>query len=96
MIFIRLLHLLAHHPDFAKTSETLEETAKFVSLSRNAYSLRSLLSFRYIQFYLGIIGSADNVSLLYHLALKAKTVRDAESHTYSEVNFISTPQRPSV
>lgn len=40
---------------------------------------------RYIDFYLDLIASSDNVSLLYHLAMKAKTVRDGQSHTYSEV-----------
>ncbi|KAI0646530.1 armadillo-type protein [Trametes meyenii] len=64
--FVRLLHLLAHHPDFKIEHEYLPDIAK------------------YIQFYLDLVASNDNVSLLYHLALKAKTVRDAESHVYSE------------
>ncbi|KAI0371302.1 hypothetical protein BV20DRAFT_1120710 [Pilatotrama ljubarskyi] len=64
--FIRLLHLLAHHPDFKVEHEYLPDIAK------------------YIQFYLDLVASNENVSLLYHLALKAKTVRDAESHVYSE------------
>ncbi|OSD08806.1 hypothetical protein PYCCODRAFT_1380708 [Trametes coccinea BRFM310] len=64
--FIRLLHLLAHHPDFKIEHEFLPDIAK------------------YIQFYLDLVASNENVSLLYHLALKAKTVRDAESHVYSE------------
>jgi len=66
IIFIRLLHLLAHHPDFSTAHENLQEIAK------------------YIDFYLDLIASSDNVALLYHLAMKAKTVRDSESHTYSE------------
>ncbi|KAI0336697.1 hypothetical protein GY45DRAFT_1315302 [Cubamyces sp. BRFM 1775] len=64
--FIRLLHLLAHHPDFKIEHEYLPDIAK------------------YIQFYLDLVASNENVSLLYHIALKAKTVRDAESHVYSE------------
>jgi sister chromatid cohesion protein PDS5 len=28
MIFIRVLHLLAHHPDFAVTEESLPDIAK--------------------------------------------------------------------
>ncbi len=40
---------------------------------------------RYIEFYLESVASAENVSLLYHLSGKAKTVRDSESHLYSEV-----------
>jgi hypothetical protein len=38
-----------------------------------------------LQFYLDLIATSENVSLLYHLANKGKTVRDAESHTYSVV-----------
>jgi len=66
IIFIRLLHLLAHHPDFSTAHENMQEMAK------------------YIDFYLDLIASSDNIALLYHLAMKAKTVRDSESHTYSE------------
>ncbi|KAF8491907.1 armadillo-type protein [Russula emetica] len=39
---------------------------------------------KYIDFYLASVASAENVSLLYHLSGKAKTVRDSESHLYSE------------
>ncbi|KAL0958138.1 hypothetical protein HGRIS_000306 [Hohenbuehelia grisea] len=66
LIFIRLLHLLAHHPDFGTSHEDLLDISK------------------YIEFYLDLIGNNDTVSLLYHLAAKGKTVRDAESHGYSE------------
>ncbi|KZP25702.1 ARM repeat-containing protein [Athelia psychrophila] len=65
-IFIRLLHLLAHHPDFSVAHEFLMDFAK------------------YIDFYLDLVATPDNISLLYHLAMKAKTVRDPESHTHSE------------
>ena len=41
---------------------------------------------RYIQFYLELIATSDNVSLLYHLAMKCKTVRDSESHTHTEAS----------
>lgn len=44
-----------------------------------------LISRRYIEFYLDLVCTADNVALLYHLAMKAKTVRDAESYASSEV-----------
>ncbi|KAH8102266.1 armadillo-type protein [Cristinia sonorae] len=66
MIFFRLLHFLAHHPDFGTTEEA-------------AYDIG-----RYIEFYLDLIASPDNIPLLFHLAMKAKTVRDAYSHLYSE------------
>ncbi|EMD34698.1 hypothetical protein CERSUDRAFT_116889 [Gelatoporia subvermispora B] len=66
MNFIRLIHLLAHHPDFAISEENLPDVAK------------------YIEFFLDLVANAENVALLYHLALKAKTVRDADSHAFSE------------
>ncbi|QRV81905.1 sister chromatid cohesion protein [Ceratobasidium sp. AG-Ba] len=69
MLFIRLLHLLAHHPDFSETGEGLQDMAK------------------YIEFYLDIIATAENVSLQFHLALKAKSVRDSESHVFSELSL---------
>ncbi|PFH47385.1 hypothetical protein AMATHDRAFT_152196 [Amanita thiersii Skay4041] len=69
MMFIRLLHLLAHHPDFSPTPEDLMDIA------------------RYVGFYLDLVGSAETISLLYHLAMKGKTVRDAESHGHSEVSL---------
>ncbi|KIM42318.1 hypothetical protein M413DRAFT_444743 [Hebeloma cylindrosporum] len=40
----------------------------------------------YVKFYLDLIASSENISLLYHLSQKGKTVRDPESHTQS-VNF---------
>jgi len=46
------------------------------------------VSHRYLDFYLDLVATSDNIPLLYHLAMKAKTVRDAESHTYSEVSLV--------
>ncbi|PPQ74839.1 hypothetical protein CVT26_005219 [Gymnopilus dilepis] len=68
IIFIRLLHLLAHHPDFGTTQDELLDLAT------------------YVQFYLDLVATSENISLLYHLAQKGKTVRDPESHSSSE-NF---------
>ncbi|KAF8970162.1 armadillo-type protein [Flammula alnicola] len=68
IIFIRMLHLLAHHPDFGTAQDELLDMAT------------------YIQFYLDLIATAENISLLYHLAHKGKTVRDPESHASSQ-NF---------
>ncbi|KAJ7145311.1 armadillo-type protein [Mycena crocata] len=70
MMFIRLLHLLAHHPDFATSQEELIDIAK------------------YIQFYLQQVANADTISLLYHLAMKGKTVRDAESQLHTENLYV--------
>lgn len=38
-------------------------------------------------FYLDLVGSAETISLLYHLAMKGKTVRDSESHSHSQVRI---------
>ncbi|KAG5654557.1 hypothetical protein H0H81_000082 [Sphagnurus paluster] len=70
IIFIRLLHLLAHHPDFKKVHDDLVDIAK------------------YIQFYIDTVATSENVSLLYHLAMKGKSVRDSESHTYTENLYV--------
>ncbi|KAF5351176.1 hypothetical protein D9756_008405 [Leucocoprinus leucothites] len=68
LLFIRLLHTLAHHPDFSTGHEDLLDLAK------------------YIQFYLDLVVTPENIALLYHLASKGKTVRDHSSFTHSE-NF---------
>ncbi|KAJ7207075.1 armadillo-type protein [Mycena pura] len=70
MMFIRLLHFLAHHPDFGTTQEEMLDIS------------------RYIDFYLAQIANADTISLLYHLAMKCKTVRDAESHHHTENLYV--------
>ncbi|KAJ6631101.1 armadillo-type protein [Mycena sp. CBHHK59/15] len=70
IIFIRLLHLLAHHPDFATSHEELIDIAA------------------YIKFYLQQIANSDTISLLYHLAMKGKTVRDGESQHYTENLYV--------
>ncbi|GJJ10554.1 hypothetical protein Clacol_004781 [Clathrus columnatus] len=57
--FLRLIYVLAHHPDFSVEMQNLKETAK------------------YIEFYLDNIATPENISLLYHLTMKAKMVRDA-------------------
>lgn len=84
MMFLRLMHVLAHHPDFSLESQNLQETAKSVR-PFIVVRLQSDSTIRYIEFYLDLVGTADNIPLLYHLALKCKTVRDATSEEYSEV-----------
>lgn len=60
-----------------------------ISFLRN---LADLPDRRHIQLYLDLIATPDNISLIYNLAAKAKTVRDADSHTHSEVR----PQFPQL
>ncbi|EKM75631.1 hypothetical protein AGABI1DRAFT_132023 [Agaricus bisporus var. burnettii JB137-S8] len=70
LLFVRLLHILAHHPDFSTEHEDLLDLAK------------------YIQFYLDLVATSENVPLLYHLATKGKTVRDHSSFVHSENFYI--------
>lgn len=86
MIFIRLLHMLAHHPDFGTTKEELLDMAMYVvSCIMFASWKLILLCISYVQFYLDLVATSENISLLYHLSFKGKTVRDSESHSGSEV-----------
>lgn len=78
LIFVRFLHLLAHHPDFGQNQEALTDMAKYVPAiipDPSSYGLHS----RYVEFYIDLVGTEENISLLHHLAMKCKTVRDAES-----------------
>ena len=85
-IFVQFLHLLAHHPDFGLTQESVPDMAKYARpLPHCPCPSKWRLDVRYIDFYLASVASAENVSLLYHLSGTAKTVRDSESHLYSEV-----------
>ncbi|KAF9443853.1 ARM repeat-containing protein [Macrolepiota fuliginosa MF-IS2] len=70
LMFVRLLHTLAHHPDFGTEHDDLLDLAK------------------YLKFYLGLIATSENVSLLYNLTQKGKTVRDHASFTHSENFYI--------
>lgn len=85
--FIRLLHLLAHHPDFSNAHEDLVDFSKWVYLFFSFYLRVLMLVKRYIEFYIDLIANSETVSLLYHLAMKGKTVRIAESQgqNFSEV-----------
>ena len=83
MIFIRFLHLLAHHPDFQLSDEAIPDIVKYVNPARSKCSATDTPRNRYIEFYLDLVCTHENVGLLYHLAMKTKTVRDADSHTHS-------------
>lgn len=84
MTFPRLLHLLAHHPDFQMTHACAMEMSRFVEFVSYALCIDRYRCGRYVKFYTLTVVTADNVSLIFHLAEKVKTVRDAESDRYSE------------
>jgi len=84
LLFVRLLHTLAHHPDFSTGREDLLDLAKCVAVPF-PLTLDVECVYRYIQFYLDLVATQENVALLYHLASKGKTVRDHVSFTHSEV-----------
>lgn len=85
MAFPRLLHLLAHHPDFAKTHDSVVGMSKFARFFRARSNIDHTHHNRYIRFYITTVATTDNISLIFHLAEKVKTIRDAESGKYSEV-----------
>lgn len=62
--FVRLVHLLAHHPDFVGDDHDADEIAAMS---------------KYIELYLDCLATQENVPYLYHLALKIKTVRDHDA-----------------
>ncbi|SGY76821.1 BQ5605_C005g03519 [Microbotryum silenes-dioicae] len=66
--FVRLLHLLAHHPDFEGEEHDEGEIATMA---------------KYIEFYLECLATKENAPYLFHLALKVKTMRDAHSDAYN-------------
>lgn len=68
ILLVRLLHLLAHHPDFSTENAELKSTV------------------RYIEFFLDCIANKENISLLFYLSQRTKTVRDGESTGASEVS----------
>jgi hypothetical protein len=112
-LLIRVMHLLAHHPDLDQRDNESEDEDAVATLSSDPAAgaddeeredVRGLLlaerrakirakidadRYRqiaaYLQFYLDAIANVDNVSLLYHVAGRAKTVRDPDGQTYSEV-----------
>lgn len=72
---------------FRNFGGTTQRTSKVILFTVDSPNALFTCRCRYINLYLDIIATADNLPLLYHLAQKAKTVRDAESHTHSEVCF---------
>ncbi|KAG0245223.1 hypothetical protein BGW41_002692 [Actinomortierella wolfii] len=88
----RVIHLIANHPDFA--IETPEETeadpSDPASTSRPTVVVQQHTSeqlnqaMTYIDFYLETMATAENVSLIYHIATMLKTVRCANLQESSE------------
>ena len=97
MTFPRLLHLLAHHPDFEMTHPSIVEMSRSAEFASSMFSdIEDFCYYRYIRFYALTVATADNVSLLFHLAEKLKTIRDAESDQYSEVCILTAKLPPSI
>lgn len=72
MGLVRLIHLVAHHPDVQESATT---SSDIVSASH------------YLEFYLNHIATERNSSFLFHLADRIKTIRDAESMGHSEILY---------
>lgn len=61
--FLRLIHLLAHHPDFEGDDHDDDDIATMS---------------KYVEMYIDCITTEQNAPYLFHLALKVKTVRDKD------------------
>ncbi|KAJ3030475.1 UNVERIFIED_CONTAM: hypothetical protein HDU68_008891 [Siphonaria sp. JEL0065] len=57
-VFVDVLHMVTHHPDFGMDVEDISLSAK------------------YIQFYIDIVATSENVSFLFHSAAQLKTLVD--------------------
>lgn len=86
-IFARLLHLLAHHPDFSTDPDDIAMTAQCARLLLASFWSTVTRVRRYIRFYLENIAGSENISFLYHLAAVLKTVRDAATDQHNEVRL---------
>ncbi|KAF2400586.1 ARM repeat-containing protein [Trichodelitschia bisporula] len=79
-LFPRLLSLLAHHPDWDVIAENQtdeeERTAELIATMREFV--------QYIVFYLKCVASANNLSLVFHVAQKVKSVQDAINPALSD------------
>ncbi|KAI5477658.1 hypothetical protein MNV49_006044 [Pseudohyphozyma bogoriensis] len=60
--FVRLIHLLAHHPDFAGDDHEPDDIDPMS---------------KYIRMFIDNVVTEENIPYIYHLALRLKTVRDA-------------------
>jgi len=102
-IFVRLIHLIAHHPDYTNEPEDLKSIARWVlvtslslvlPLSRHETGPFRRFDYRYIEFYLDLVMAKENVSLLYALSAKVKTVKDRDPQ-YSKVRPVLSRRRSS-
>jgi sister-chromatid-cohesion protein PDS5 len=82
--FLRLIHLLAHHPDY--------EGELVGSSEDNVDELKNLA--KYLELYFEVFASAENVGYLFYLAATVKTVQDAKGKEYNSVRPLSSPFLP--
>ncbi|ODV97703.1 hypothetical protein PACTADRAFT_210 [Pachysolen tannophilus NRRL Y-2460] len=69
---VRLLHMVSHHQEFVELIEESFENDPNGETSLQAYSF----ALEYICFYLEIVGTQENISLLYYFASRLKQYRD--------------------
>ncbi len=86
MPFARLLLLLTHHPDLQWDETGIKDIARLVArLTRS--SGRNRADVMVLPRFIECIAQKENISLLFHIACKLKTVRDATDET----NDVSDP-----
>ncbi|GAA5968515.1 hypothetical protein JCM11641_007665 [Rhodosporidiobolus odoratus] len=71
--FLRLVHMLAHHPDFEGEEHEAEDVKTMA---------------KYFELYFDVFVTADNISYLYYLASRVKTVRDKHPNEHNPNLYI--------
>ncbi|KAK4699468.1 sister chromatid cohesion protein PDS5, partial [Phenoliferia sp. Uapishka_3] len=71
--FVRLIHLLAHHPDFSGDEDD-EDDLKLMA--------------KYIQMYVSLVVNKENIPFIYHITVKLKQIQDSESRDFDKKLYI--------
>ncbi|KAL8280687.1 hypothetical protein RQP46_007010 [Phenoliferia psychrophenolica] len=71
--FVRLIHLLAHHPDFAGSADDEVDLG---------------LMAKYIEMFVEHVVTKENIPFVYHVAVRIKQVADAESPDFNQRLYI--------
>ena len=74
MLLPRLLHIIAVHPDFSLDHEWLKDVSEYVPLPlATSAAIYPRLSF--LDLYVELVLTSDNIHLIYLLSQKVKSVR---------------------
>ncbi|KAF9584188.1 hypothetical protein BGW38_007287 [Lunasporangiospora selenospora] len=85
LTLVRVLHLLANHPDFVVKAP--ESNICLDTQDTHTVNDLNLVS-KYIEFYLASMAKSENISLIFHIASLLKTVRFAEPTEHTQNLYI--------